>query len=86
MYRLIGLVSFGGRGCAIPLRPGFYASVYPQLDWVKRVIEETITCPHQDPKCENCLAKCKATVGKEVCLRASILLSIISCFQKLRLT
>ena len=86
MHRLIGLVSFGGSGCAIPLRPGFYASVYPQLDWVKRVIEETNTCPHQDPKCKNCLVKCKATIGREVYLGVNILFLIISCYQKLRFT
>ena len=53
IHSVIGVVSFGF-GCAN--RPygsgyhGFYAPVYPQLNWIKNVIAKTNTCPNVEKK------------------------------------
>ena len=77
IHRIIGLVSFGFQ-CAMPLTPGFYAPIFPQLEWVKKVIKNTNQCPNLDSKCESGMARCSATKGKKSLLqRESFLLFYI---------
>ena len=49
IHRVIGVVSFGFE-CALPKYHGFYAPVYPQLNWIKNVIAKTNTCPNVEKK------------------------------------
>ena len=60
IHRLMGLVSFGFN-CALPDSPGYYAPVYTQLEWIRHIIQNTITCPNID---QNVLGKCSSSKMK----------------------
>ena len=78
VHRVIGLVSFGFE-CATPFKPGYYASVYPQLEWVKHVIKETNKCANLDSSYKNGLARCSAMNRKKASFNLQICLLFFIC-------
>ena len=69
IYRLIGVTSWGF-GCGRKDYPGYYAAVYPQLDWIYEIMEKTTKCPNQVNRNE--LARCSSSVTKDNCTLRSI--------------
>ena len=69
IYRLIGVTSWGF-GCGRKDYPGYYAAVYPQLDWIYETMKKTTKCPNQVNKNE--LARCSSSVTKDNCTLRSI--------------
>ena len=57
IHRLMALVSFGF-DCAHRGSPGYYAPVYTQLEWIRHIMQNTITCPNID---QNGLGKCSSS-------------------------
>ena len=60
VFRIIAVVSWGF-GCAQEGHPGYYAPVFPQLDWIKSIMKETEKCPRDENK-QN-LATCSSSIA-----------------------
>ena len=60
IHRIVGIVSYGF-GCATKYMPGYYAPVYPQLEWIREVVHQTNECKNTDEKSKNGLATCSTT-------------------------
>ena len=68
IHRVIAIVSFGF-DCAHVGSPGYYAPVYSQLEWIRHIIQNTITCSNIDL---NALGKCSSSR-----MKTSFVLSIV---------
>ena len=60
IHRIVGIVSYGF-GCASKGSPGYYAPVYPQLEWIRAVVNQTNECKNADKKAKFGLATCSST-------------------------
>ena len=59
VFRIIAVVSWGF-GCAEEGKPGYYAPVFPQLDWITSIMKETAKCPKEENK--DRLATCSSSI------------------------
>ena len=77
VHRIIGIVSFGFR-CASRGIPGYYASVYPQLEWIQSIVNQTNTCTNVDKTAKNGLQTCSAPSVNIAFLRSNLIVSYLT--------
>ena len=57
---IVGIISWGFE-CGRPNKPGYYAPVYPQMEWIRKIINKTNKCKNTDKNTKNGLATCSTT-------------------------
>ena len=77
IHQIVAIVSYGF-GCATPHIPGYYAPVYPQLEWIREVLKQTNECKNTDKKAKDGLATCSTiTIKNQIFFTNLVVLYLI---------